>query len=80
MSFPKLQPKIINYRGYKFFNRNVPIEVKYIHLNEAPFMTKKLHKAIMRTKLTNKFLKSKTLSNRKTYKSQRNRCKNELFQ
>ena len=41
--------------------------------NEGPFMTKDLHKAIMkRSKLRNKFLKSRTLSVMKNYTSQRN--------
>ena len=29
------------------FNRHVPIKKKYIRTNEAPFMSKELHKAIM---------------------------------
>ena len=42
-------------------------------------MTKDLHKAIMkRSKLRNKFLKSRNLSDRKNYTSQRNLCKNYL--
>ena len=40
------------------FNKHVPIKRKYIRANEAPFMTKKMHKAIMkRSKLRNKFFK-----------------------
>ena len=47
--------------------------------NEAPFMTKDLRKAITkRSKLRNKFLKSRTLSDRKNYTSQRNLCKKLL--
>ena len=39
-------------------------------------MTKELHKAIMkRSKLRKKFLRSRTLSDEKTYTSQRNVCK-----
>ena len=58
------------------FNKHTPIKRKYICVNEAPFMTKDLHKAIMKSsKLRNKFLKSKTLSDRKNYTSQRNYCK-----
>ena len=50
-----------------------------IRANEAPFMTKGLYKAIMkRSKLRNKFLKSRTFSDRKNYTSQRNLCKKLL--
>ena len=42
-------------------------------------MTKDLHRAIMkRSKLRKKFLKSRNLSDRKTYTSQRNICKKLL--
>ena len=59
-------------------NKHVPIKRKYIHANEAPFTTKDLHKAIMkRSKLRNKFLKSRNLSDRKNY-IQINLCKRLL--
>ena len=62
---------------FHIFNKHAPIKRKYIRANEAPFMTKDLHKAIMkRSKLRNKFLKSRNLSDRKNYTSQRNICKN----
>ena len=58
------------------FMKHAPIKRKYIRTNEAPFMMEDLHKAIMkRSKLSNKFLKSRTLSDRKNYTSQRNLCK-----
>ena len=39
------------------FNKDAPIKRKYVHANEAPFMTKELHKAIMkRSRLRNKKL------------------------
>ena len=58
---------------FHIFNKHAPIKRKYIRANEAPFMSKDLHEAIMkRSKLRNKFLKSRTLSDRKTYTSQRN--------
>ena len=48
---------------------------KYVRANEAPFMTKELHKAIMkRSRLRNKFLKNKNEINRNNYKVQRNYC------
>ena len=38
------------------FNNYAPIRKKYLHANEAPFMTKELHNAIMkRTKYSKKF-------------------------
>ena len=33
---------------FNIFNRHVPIKKKYIRANEAPFMSKELHKAIMK--------------------------------
>ena len=52
---------------------------KYIRANESPFMTKDLHKAIMkRSKIRSKFVKSRNLSDRKNYTSQRNFCKKML--
>ena len=64
---------------FHFFNKHAPIKRKYIRANEAPFMSKDLHKAIMkRSKLRNKSLKSRNLSDRKNYTSQRNLCKKLL--
>ena len=58
------------------FNKYAPIKNKYIRENEAPFMTKKLHKEIMKwSKLRNKYLKSKPLTDREKYNIQRNLCK-----
>ena len=51
-------------------------EKKYLHSNEAPFMTKELHNAIMkRSRYRKKFLKDKSQASRKNYKIQRNLCK-----
>ena len=50
------------------FNKHVPIKRKYVRANEAPFMTKELHKAIMkRSRLRNKFLKKESITDRKKY-------------
>ena len=52
---------------FNIFNRHVPIKKKYIRANEAPFMSKELHKAIMkRSRLRNIFLKHRTDTNKKT--------------
>ena len=61
------------------FSKYAPIKKKYIRANEAPFMTKNLHKEIMkRSRLRNKYLKSKSLTDRKNYNVQRNFCKKLL--
>ena len=64
---------------FRIFNKHAPIKRKYIRANEVPFMTNDLHKAIMeRSKLRNKFLKSRTLSDMEHYTSQRNLYKKLL--
>ena len=51
------------------FNKLAPIRKKYLRANEAPFMTKELHNAIMkRSRYRNKFLKDKSQTNRENYK------------
>ena len=52
---------------------------KYVHANEAPFLTKELHKAIVKgSRLRNKFLKDRTENNQKNFKLQRIFCKKLL--
>ena len=64
---------------FPIFNKHTPIKRKCIRANEAPFVTKDLHKAIMkRSKLRNTFLKLRTLSDRKNYTSHRNLCKKSV--
>ena len=61
------------------FSKYAPIKKKYIRANEAPFMTINLHKEIMkRSRLRNKYLKSKSLTDRKNYNIPRNFCKKLL--
>ena len=61
---------------FNIFNKYAPIKKKYVRANEAPFMIKELHKAIMkRSRLRNKFLKNRTENNQKNFKLQRNVCK-----
>ena len=61
------------------FNKHAPIKRKYAHANKVPFMAKELHKAIMkRSRLRNKFLKTKSITDRKNYNVQRNYCKKLL--
>ena len=64
---------------FNMFNLHVPIKKKYIRANEAPFMSKELHKAIMRrSSLESIFLKHRTDTNKKTCNIQRNLCKKLL--
>ena len=61
---------------FDIFNCHVPMKKKYIRDNEAPFLSKKLHKAILkRSRLRNKFLKHRTDTNKKNYSTQRDLCK-----
>ena len=58
------------------FNKHDPIKRKSVRANEASFMTKELHKVVMkRSRLRNKFLKTKSITDRKNYNFQRNYCK-----
>ena len=64
---------------FNIFNKYAPITKKDARANEAPFMTKELHKAIMkRSRLRNKFLKDRTENNQINFKLQRNFCKKLL--
>ena len=52
---------------------------KYVHANEAPFLTKELYKAIVKgSRLRNRFLKDRTENNQKNFKLQRIFCKKLL--
>ena len=52
---------------------------KYIRANEAPFMSKELHTAVMkRSRLRNKFPKQRTDTTKKNYSTQRNLCQKHL--
>ena len=63
-----IQTNILN-----IFNEHAPLKKRYVRANQAPFMNKKLSKEIMtRSRLRNKFLKTKTDANRKAYNKQRN--------
>ena len=61
-----VQTNIVN-----IFNEHAPLKKRYVRANQAPFMNKKLSKEIMtRSRLRNKFLKTKTDANRKAYNKQ----------
>ena len=64
---------------FYIFNKHTPIRKKYLRANEAPFMTKEVHNAIMkRSRYRKKFLKDKSQTSRENYKIQRNLCKKLL--
>ena len=63
----------------KIFNFHAPIKKKFLRANQGAFMTKELHKAIMkRSRFHNIFLREKTEISHNTYKRQRNLCVNLL--
>ena len=107
--FPKLKPKVVNYRDYQNFqnnefraeldnemskhdlgnmeyqhflnifidilNKHAPMKQKYLRANQGRFMTKDLHKAIMkRFRFRSKFLRNRTDISRDEYKKQRHVC------
>ena len=52
-----------------------PLKYKYLRSNHSPFMNKNISKAIMdRTRLRHKFLRSRSIEDRKAYNKQRNYC------
>ena len=55
-----------------------PLKKKYVRENQVPFMDKELQKAMIRSKLTNKFLKDRTESDKIAYWKQRKICVNTL--
>ena len=58
------------------FNKHVPIKRWHVRTNEAPFMTKELRKAIMRTsRFRNTFLETASITDGKNFNVQRNYCK-----
>ena len=78
-AFDKLDVSNFNETIFNIFDKNAPITEKYLRANEAPFMTKELHREIMkRSRLGNNFLKTKSQENRLKYNKQRNFCKKLL--
>ena len=61
------------------FDKHAPIKQKHLRANEAPFITKELHREIMkRSRLRNNFLMTKSQEDRLKYNKQRNFCKKLL--
>ena len=64
---------------FNIFDKHDPIKQKYLRANEAPFMTKELHREIMeRSRLRNNVLRTKSQEDRLKYNKQRNFCKKLL--
>ena len=63
----------------EILDKHAPIKRKYLIANQGRFMTKDLHKAIMkRSRLRNKILSDKTEMSQKEHKKQQNSCVNLL--
>ena len=60
-------------------NKHAPMKKKFVRAHNAPFITKKLSKAIMnRSRFRNNFLKNPNDDNKAKYNKQRNYCVNLL--
>ena len=56
-------------------NTTAPLKNRFIRANQAPFINKEFQRAVMvRSKLRNKFHKSRSVSDKKAYNKQRNKC------
>ena len=63
----------------EILNKHAPMKIKYFRVNQGKFMTKGLHKAIVKpSRLRSKFLRDRTETSRKEYKKQVNFCVNLL--
>ena len=59
----------------KSLDYQAPCKNKYTRANQVPFLTKGTNKEIMtRSRLRNKFLRSRSDDNKRAYNEQRNRC------
>ena len=57
------------------FEIRVPIKHKYLRLNQSLFMNKEISKATMnRTRLRNRFLRTRCIGDKEAYNKQRNYC------
>ena len=64
---------------FNIFDKHAPIKQKYLPANKPPFMTKELHRQIIKgPRLRDDFLKTKSQEDILEYKKQRNFCKNLL--
>ena len=70
----------VNYEAFetafdKVSNKHAPLKQKYVKVNNAPFTTKALRKAIMlRSRLRNEYNQNRIAENWNNYRRQRNIC------
>ena len=70
VNFSKFQEVFLNVLAI-----HAPIKQKYIRVNEVPYMTKNLRKAIMtRSRLEYKYLKTNSLVDKNLFKKHKNYC------
>ena len=63
--FDSLDVSSFNETIFDIFDKHAPIQQKYLRANEAPFMTQKFHREIMkRPRLCNNFLRTKSQEDR----------------
>ena len=74
-TFDKLDVSNFKETIFNIFDKHTPIVQKYLRANEAPFMTKELHREIMKkSRLRNNFFRIKYQEDRLKYNKQRNFC------
>ena len=86
MIIDKESPRIVTYANNIPFDvfmnickatldKVAPLKQKYVRSNHSPFLNKEILKAVMnRTRLKNKFLRSRSTEDRSAYNQQRNFC------
>ena len=75
LNFSELDFATIRKIFMKILDKFTPLKKKYIRANQSNFVTKELSKAIMlRSKLRNQFLKTKSQESKMKYIKQRNLC------
>ena len=67
--------KDLQYTLQRVLDKHAPLKKRYVRANQQNFMDKELNQAIMvRSKLRNKYLKSKSETDKQRYNKQRNYC------
>ena len=67
--------KDLQYTLQRILDKHAPLKKRYVRANKQNFMDKELNQAIMvRSKLRNKYLKSKSEVDKQRYNKQRNYC------
>ncbi len=78
--FGSIDASNVNYGAFetafdKVSNKHAPLKKKYVKVNNAPFTTKALRKAIMlRSRLHNEYNQNRIAENWNNYRRQRNIC------